>query len=52
MCAFGDGQLLPTIQSILLCLKSECHLDRRAAHPSTAQLLLDGLDWQFELLLA
>ncbi len=28
-----------------------CRIDRRAAYPSTAQLLLDGLNWQLELLL-
>jgi hypothetical protein len=51
MVAFYEGDVQKTVLSMLRCLRSGCHLDHRAAHPSTAQLLLDGLDWQLELLL-
>jgi hypothetical protein len=51
MVAFYEGNLEKTVQSVLRTLLSGCRLDRRAAFPSTAQLLLDGLDWQLELLL-
>lgn len=51
MVAFFEGGLQQTVCSILRCLRSGCRLDQRAAHPSTAQLLLDGLDWHLELLL-
>ena len=51
MVSFYEGNLEKTVQSLLRTLLSGCRLDRRAAFPSTAQLLLDGLDWQLELLL-
>jgi hypothetical protein len=51
MVAFYEGGLEETIQSILRTLHSGCRIDRRSAHPSTAQLLLNGLDWDLELLL-
>ena len=51
MVAFYEGNLEKTVQSILCTLRSGCRIERRAAYPSTAQLLLDGLDWQLELLL-
>jgi Transposase DDE domain len=51
MVAFYEGNLAETIQSVLRTLQSGCRIDRRSAHPSTAQLLLDGLDWDLELLL-
>jgi hypothetical protein len=51
MVAFYEGNLASTVQSILRTLRSGCRIDRRAAFPSTAQLLLDGLDWELELLL-
>jgi len=51
MVAFYEGNLEETVQSILRTLRSGCIIDRRAAFPSTAQLLLDGLDWKLELLL-
>ena len=51
MVAFYEGNLEKTVQSILRTLRSGCRIERRAAYPSTAQLLLDGLDWQLELLL-
>ena len=52
MTAFCDGDVHKTVLSILCCLRSGCQLDHRAAYPSTAQLLVDGLDWKLELLLA
>jgi hypothetical protein len=51
MVAFYEGGVERVLRSILRALRSECRLERRAAHPSTAQLLLNGLDWQLELLL-
>jgi len=50
MVAFYEGNLEETVQSILRTLRSGCRIDRRAAFPSTAQLLLEGLDWELELL--
>jgi hypothetical protein len=51
MVAFYEGNLQETVQSILRVFRSGCRIDSRAAHPSTAQLLRDGLDWQLELLI-
>ena len=51
MVAFYEGNLENTVQYILHTLLSGCRIDRRSAYPSTAQLLLDGLDWDLELLL-
>jgi DDE family transposase len=51
MVAFYEGNLEKTVQSILRTLHSGCRIDCRSAYPSTAQLLLDGLDWDLELLL-
>jgi hypothetical protein len=51
MVAFYEGNLEKTVQSILRTLRSGCRIERRTTYPSTAQLLLDGLDWQFELVL-
>jgi DDE family transposase len=51
MVAFYEGNLKETVQSILRTLQSGCRIDRRAAFPSTAQILLNGLDWEIELLL-
>ena len=51
MVAFYEGNLEKTVQSLLQTLHSGCRIERRATFPSTAQLLLDGLDWQLELLL-
>jgi Transposase DDE domain len=50
MVAFYEGNLKSQVQSILRTLQSGCRIDHRAAFPSTAQLLLNGLDWQLELL--
>ena len=51
MVAFYEGEVHKTVVSIVRSVRSGCQLDRRAAHPSTAQLLADGLDWTLELLL-
>lgn len=51
MVAFYEGNLEETVKSILRTLQSGCRIERRSTYPSTAQLLLDGLDWQIELLL-
>jgi hypothetical protein len=50
MVACYEGNLEKAVLSILRTLRSGCHVERRVAFPSTAQLLLDGLDWQLELL--
>jgi hypothetical protein len=50
MVAFYEGDLEKTISSLLRTLRSGCRIEHRAAHPSTTQLLLEGLDWQLELL--
>jgi len=50
MVAFYEGDLEKTAQSLLRLLGMNNRIDRRIAKPSTAQLLLHGLDWQFELL--
>ncbi len=51
MVAFYEGHLEKTVLSLLQTLHSGCRIKRRVAFPSTAQLLLDDLDWQLELLL-
>jgi len=51
MVAFYEGNLEKTVQSILRTLRSGCRIERRVTSPSTAQLLLAGLDWQLELVL-
>ncbi len=48
MVAFYEGNLEKTVQSILRTLHSGCRIERRSTYPSTAQLLLDGLDWPLE----
>src|SRR5258708_4792883 len=50
MVAFAEGGVAQTVASLLRCLRSGSRLNRRAAHPSTAQLLLEGLDWPLVLL--
>jgi hypothetical protein len=50
MVAFYEGNLNKEIPSILRALRSGCQIDHRKAKPSTAQLLIDGLDWPLELL--
>ena len=51
MVAFYEGTLEKTVLSVLRVLRSGCRIEHRATQPSTAQLLLDGLDWELELLL-
>ena len=51
MISFYEGGLEKTILSVLRCMHSGCQIDHRGSHPSTAQLLADGLDWELELLL-
>jgi hypothetical protein len=51
MVAFYEGTLEKTVLSVLRVLHSGCRIEHRATQPSTAQLLLDGLDWELELLL-
>jgi hypothetical protein len=51
MVAFYEGDLEKTVQSVLRVLHAGCRIDQRSAYPSTPQLLLDGLDWELELLL-
>lgn len=50
MVAFYEGDLEKTEKSLLRLLRMNTRIDRRVAKPSTAQLLLHGLDWQLELL--
>jgi hypothetical protein len=50
MVAFYKENIEEEIHSILRPLGSGCQIDHRKAKPSTAQLLLEGLDWPLELL--
>lgn len=49
MVALYEGGLPQVLRSIVRCMQSGCRLERRSAHPSTAQLLLEGLDWELIL---
>lgn len=49
MVALYEGGLAAVLASIVRCMHSGCRLERRKGHPSTAQLLLEGLDWQLTL---
>lgn len=49
MVALYEGGLLQVLSSIVRCMQSGCRLERRAGHPSTVQLLLEGLDWELIL---
>jgi hypothetical protein len=49
MVALYEGALPQVLRSIVRCMQSGCCLERRAAHPSTMQLLLEGLDWELIL---
>jgi hypothetical protein len=49
MVALYEGGLPEVFRSILRCMQSGCRLERRAARPSTVQLLLEGLDWELIL---
>ena len=41
----GDASLARVLHSIQRSMRSGCRLNTRKTHPSTSQLLLDGLDW-------
>jgi hypothetical protein len=41
----GDASLARVLHSIKRSMRSGCRLNTRKTHPSTSQLLLDGLDW-------
>ena len=49
MVALYEGGLEHTLGSIVRCMRSGCRVARRLKHPSTVQLLLEGLDWQLTL---
>jgi hypothetical protein len=49
MVALYEGGLQQVVRSIVRGMRSGCRIDRRHAHPSTVQLLLEGLDWQLVL---
>lgn len=49
MVALYEGGLPQVLRSIVRCMQSGCRLERRTAHPSTAQLLLEGLEWELLL---
>ena len=40
-----DAPLARVLHSIQRSMRSGCRLNTRKTHPSTSQLLLDGLDW-------
>ena len=45
MIALHEGGLEQVLHSIVRGMASGCRLQRRRGHPSTVQLLLEGLDW-------
>lgn len=49
MIALYEGGLERVLHSIARCMRSGCRLERRKGHPSTVQLLLEGLDWPLTL---
>ena len=49
MIALYEGGLERVLHSIARCMRSGCRIERRKGHPSTVQLLLEGLDWQLTL---
>jgi len=49
MVALYEGGLAATLQSIVRCMHSGCRINRRKGRPSTAQLLLEGLEWSVTL---
>lgn len=46
MIALYEGGLEQALHSIVHGMRSGCRIQRRRRHPSTAQLLLEGLDWE------
>src|SRR5439155_1413392 len=49
MVALYEGGLASVLGSIVRCMRSGCRIERRTSHPSTVQLLLEGLDWELTL---
>ena len=49
MVALYEGGLAAVLGSIVRCMRSGCRIERRNSHPSTVQLLLEGLDWELTL---
>ena len=49
MVALYEGDLEQVLHSIVRCMRSGCRIERRPTRPSTAQLLLEGLDWELIL---
>jgi DDE family transposase len=49
MVALYEGGLEGVLRSIVRCMRSGCRIERRKSHPSTVQLLLEGLDWELTL---
>ena len=49
MVALFEGGLERVLHSMVRCMRSGCRIERRATHPSTVQLLLEGLDWSLTL---
>ena len=49
MVALYEGGLEQVLRSIVRGMRSGCRIERRGSHPSTVQLLLEGLDWQLVL---
>ena len=49
MVALYEGGLERVRHSIVRCMRSGCRVERRTTRPSTAQLLLEGLDWELLL---
>jgi hypothetical protein len=49
MVALYEGGLEQVLRSIVRGMRSGCRIERRRSHPSTVQLLLEGLDWQLVL---
>lgn len=45
MVALYEGGLERVLRSIVRGMRTGCRVDRRGSHPSTVQLLLEGLDW-------
>lgn len=45
MVALFEGGLEHVLRSIVRCMRAGCRVARRITHPSTVQLLLEGLDW-------
>jgi hypothetical protein len=49
MVALSEGGLSRTLHAIVRQMRSGCRTQRRTERPCTAQLLLEGLEWQLSL---